>query len=73
SVSAPVPFKDTRPLDVKLGQLDCSAGFHPLGAGWGLCQCEGGVGGIAMVIFGYVVSYVRNYEYLKHDGWRKQH
>uniref|UniRef100_A0A8C0GSY2 Uncharacterized protein n=1 Tax=Chelonoidis abingdonii TaxID=106734 RepID=A0A8C0GSY2_CHEAB len=65
-----VPLKDTRPLDVKLGQLDCSVGFHPLGIY--LNEYVRGIGGIAMVLFGYVVvSYVWNYEHLKHDGWRK--
>ncbi|XP_051244394.1 ATP synthase subunit f, mitochondrial [Dicentrarchus labrax] len=35
---------------------------------------KGGIGGIAMVLAGYVVlSYVWGFDHIKHDRWRKYH
>ncbi|KAM7152843.1 ATP synthase F(0) complex subunit f, mitochondrial [Macrochelys suwanniensis] len=85
----PVPLKDTRLLDVKLGQLPSwflkrnftySGMTGAVGRGYDrfvnkyINVKKGGIGGIAMVLFGYVVvSYIWNYEHLKHDRWRKYH
>ncbi|CAM4519486.1 unnamed protein product, partial [Lepidochelys olivacea] len=76
----PVPLKDTRLLDVKLGQLPswfAMRNFTPSGLTGAVRRGydsylnkyinvkKGGIGGIAMVLFGYVVvSYVWNYEHL---------
>ncbi|XP_007574419.2 ATP synthase F(0) complex subunit f, mitochondrial isoform X1 [Poecilia latipinna] len=35
---------------------------------------KGGIGGISMFLFGYVViSYVWSFDHIKHDRWRKYH
>ncbi|KAJ8284085.1 hypothetical protein COCON_G00029350 [Conger conger] len=35
---------------------------------------KGGIGGIAMLLTGYVIlSYVWEYDHIKHDRWRKYH
>ncbi|KAI1884615.1 hypothetical protein AGOR_G00228210 [Albula goreensis] len=35
---------------------------------------KGGIGGVAMLLAGYVIlSYVWEYDHLKHDRWRKYH
>uniref|UniRef100_A0A803JWU2 ATP synthase F(0) complex subunit f, mitochondrial n=1 Tax=Xenopus tropicalis TaxID=8364 RepID=A0A803JWU2_XENTR len=35
---------------------------------------KGGIGGVAMLLAGYVVlSYVWEYDHIKHDRWRKYH
>ncbi|KAH1183542.1 ATP synthase subunit f, mitochondrial [Mauremys mutica] len=85
----PVPLKDTRLLDVKLGQLPswiAMRDFTPSGLTGAVRRGydrylnkyinvkKGSIGGVAMVLFGYVVvSYIWNYEHLKHDRWRKYH
>ncbi|XP_034640519.1 ATP synthase subunit f, mitochondrial isoform X1 [Trachemys scripta elegans] len=84
-----VPLKDTRLLDVKLGQLPswiAMRDFTPSGLIGAVRRGyvryfnkyinvkKGGIGGISMVLFGYVVvSYIWNYQHLKHDRWRKYH
>ncbi|XP_044874378.1 ATP synthase subunit f, mitochondrial-like [Mauremys mutica] len=86
---SPVPLKDTRLLDVKLGQLPswiAVRDFTPSGLTGAVRRGydrylnkyinvkKGSIGGVAMVLFGYVVvSYIWNYEHLKHDRWRKYH
>ncbi|XP_067915306.1 ATP synthase subunit f, mitochondrial-like [Heterodontus francisci] len=35
---------------------------------------RGGIGGVAMLLAGYVlISYVWEYDHLKHERWRKYH
>ncbi|XP_005289114.1 ATP synthase subunit f, mitochondrial [Chrysemys picta bellii] len=84
-----VPLKDTRLLDVKLGQLPswiAMRDFTPSGLTGAVRRGyvrylnkyisvkKGGIGGISMVLFGYVVvSYIWNYHHLKHERWRKYH
>ncbi|XP_030066903.1 ATP synthase F(0) complex subunit f, mitochondrial [Microcaecilia unicolor] len=35
---------------------------------------KGGIGGLTMLIAGYVVlSYIADYDHIKHDRWRKYH
>ncbi|XP_075755807.1 ATP synthase F(0) complex subunit f, mitochondrial [Pelodiscus sinensis] len=85
----PVPLKDTKLLDVKLGQLPgwfAMRDFTPSGLTGAVRRGydrylnkyinvkKGGIAGISMALFGYVViSYIWNYEHLKHDRWRKYH
>ncbi|XP_042293265.1 ATP synthase subunit f, mitochondrial isoform X1 [Sceloporus undulatus] len=85
----PVPIKDKPLMDVKLGQLPnwlAARDYSPAGIVRG-CQGgynrfikkyidvkKGGIGGIAMMLTGYVIiSYIWNYDHLKHDRWRKYH
>ncbi|CAL8304805.1 unnamed protein product [Merluccius merluccius] len=85
----PVPVIEKRLMDVKLGEMGSWLGgrdFTPNGLLSGLRKGydgyyskyinvkRGGIGGVAMLVTGYVVlSYVWNYEHLKHDRWRKYH
>ncbi|XP_047921234.1 ATP synthase subunit f, mitochondrial isoform X1 [Anser cygnoides] len=85
----PVPLKDMKLLDVKLGQLPtwlAMRDFTPGGIGGALRRGyeryynkyinvrKGGLGGISMVLAGYVViSYMWSYSHLKHDRRRKYH
>ncbi|XP_077415540.1 ATP synthase F(0) complex subunit f, mitochondrial [Vanacampus margaritifer] len=85
----PVPIAEKRLMDVKLGELGRwfgSRDFTPNGIFSSIRRGQlryynkyidvkkGGIGGIAMVLVGYVVlSYVWEYDHLKHDRWRKYH
>ncbi|XP_060116741.1 ATP synthase subunit f, mitochondrial [Heteronotia binoei] len=85
----PVPVKDLRLMDVKLGQLPAwfaSGDYTPLGIYRGYRRGydrfykkyidvkKGGIGGLAMVLTGYVIiSYIWSYDHIKHDRWRKYH
>ncbi|KAG9462455.1 hypothetical protein GDO78_014090 [Eleutherodactylus coqui] len=80
---------EKRLLDVKLGQLPnwlSTCNFTPNGIaaavhrGYGryynkyINVKKGGIGGIAMVLVGYVVlSYIWEYDHIKHDRRRKYH
>ncbi|XP_062999637.1 ATP synthase subunit f, mitochondrial [Elgaria multicarinata webbii] len=85
----PVPIKDKKLLDVKVGQLPtwlAARNYSPQGI---VTSCrggydrfvnkyinvkKGGISGIAMMLTGYVVmSYIWNYKHIKHDRWRKYH
>ncbi|XP_019397534.1 PREDICTED: ATP synthase subunit f, mitochondrial isoform X1 [Crocodylus porosus] len=84
-----VPLKNTRLLDVKLGQVPAwvAARDYSLSGVIGAVQrgydsfCnkyinvkKGGLAGFTMVLAGYVLmSYMANYDHLKHDRWRKYH
>ncbi|XP_053326678.1 ATP synthase subunit f, mitochondrial [Spea bombifrons] len=85
----PVPIAERRLLDVKLGQLPnwlAGRDFTPNGVIGGFRQGynryfnkyinvkKGGIGGLAMFLAGYVVlSYVWEYDHIKHDRSRKYH
>ncbi|XP_077172710.1 ATP synthase F(0) complex subunit f, mitochondrial [Paroedura picta] len=85
----PVPVKDLRLMDVKLGQLPswlATGDYSPIGIFNALRRGrqrflnkyiyvrKGGIGGPAMVITAYVViSYIWSYDHIKHDRWRKYH
>ncbi|XP_048847431.1 ATP synthase subunit f, mitochondrial [Brienomyrus brachyistius] len=85
----PVPLSEKNLLDVKLSQLPTWAGtrdFTPNGIISAIRRGhdrffnkyinvkKGGIGGIAMLLTGYVVlSYVWEYDHIKHDRWRKYH
>ncbi|KAM9179433.1 ATP synthase F(0) complex subunit f, mitochondrial [Mergus octosetaceus] len=85
----PVPLKDMKLLDVKLGQLPtwlAMRDFTPGGIRGALRRGyeryynkyinvkKGGLGGISMVLAGYVViSYMWSYSHVKHDRRRKYH
>ncbi|MCJ8746431.1 hypothetical protein PDJAM_G00141650 [Pangasius djambal] len=85
----PVPIAQQRLMDVKLGQLPSWLGtrdFTPNGLVGSVRRGyeryynkyinvkKGGFGGIAMILAGYVVlSYVWEYDHIKHDRWRKYH
>ncbi|KAI1896135.1 hypothetical protein AGOR_G00091690 [Albula goreensis] len=85
----PVPLADKALMDVKLGELMTWVGtkdLSPNGLIAGVRRGydryynkyinvrKGGIGGIAMVLAGYVVmSYVWEYDHIKHDRWRKYH
>ncbi|CAL8310081.1 unnamed protein product [Arctogadus glacialis] len=85
----PVPVIAKRLMDVKLGELGSWLGgrdFTPNGLLSGVRKGHdsyynkyinvkrGGIGGVAMLVTGYIVlSYVWEYEHLKHDRWRKYH
>ncbi|KAL8175078.1 UNVERIFIED_CONTAM: ATP synthase subunit f, mitochondrial [Gekko kuhli] len=85
----PVPVKDLKLLDVKLGEIPgwlASRDYSPSGF---INACrrgyygyynkyinvkKGGIGGIAMALTGYVViSYIWSYDHIKHDRWRRYH
>ncbi|CAL8266924.1 unnamed protein product [Gadus morhua 'NCC'] len=84
-----VPVIAKRLMDVKLGELGSWLGgrdFTPNGLLSGVRKGHdayynkyinvkrGGIGGVAMLVTGYIVlSYVWEYEHLKHDRWRKYH
>ncbi|XP_069501679.1 ATP synthase subunit f, mitochondrial [Ambystoma mexicanum] len=85
----PVPLPQQRLMDVKLGQLPswlAARNFTPNGIIGALCKGhdryfnkyinvkKGGIAGVAMFVAGYVVlSYVWEYDHIKHDRWRKYH
>ncbi|KAL7379375.1 hypothetical protein ABVT39_026783 [Epinephelus coioides] len=85
----PVPVIEKRLLDVKLGELGTWLGgrnFTPMGLISAVRRGHdryyskyidvkrGGIGGVAMVLTAYVVlSYVWQYDHIKHDRWRKYH
>uniref|UniRef100_A0A8D0GDI9 Uncharacterized protein n=1 Tax=Sphenodon punctatus TaxID=8508 RepID=A0A8D0GDI9_SPHPU len=68
-----VPVKDMRLLEVKLGELPtwlATRNYSPISL-----TCLGtGIGGLAILLTGYVVvSYIWEYDRLKHERWRKYH
>ncbi|KAM4632008.1 ATP synthase F(0) complex subunit f, mitochondrial [Discoglossus pictus] len=85
----PVPLAEKRLMEVKLGQLPnwlTSRDFTPNGIIAAIRRGHtryfnkyidvkrGGIGGVAMLVAGYVVlSYVWEYDHIKHDRWRKYH
>ncbi|TKS91608.1 ATP synthase subunit f, mitochondrial [Collichthys lucidus] len=85
----PVPVADKMLRDVKLGELGTWLGgrdFTPNGIIAAIRRGhdryynkyinvrKGGIGGITMLLAGYVVlSYVWEYDHIKHDRWRKYH
>ncbi|XP_015274440.1 PREDICTED: ATP synthase subunit f, mitochondrial [Gekko japonicus] len=85
----PVPVKDLKLLDIKLGQLPgwlASRNYSPMGFVNGYRRGynrfyskyidvkKGGIGGIAMLLTGYVlISYIWNYDHIKHERWRRYH
>ncbi|XP_027898727.1 ATP synthase F(0) complex subunit f, mitochondrial [Xiphophorus couchianus] len=85
----PVPVVEKRLMDVKLGELPrwvAGRNLTPTGLVAGVFGAydryynkyinvkKGGIGGVAMFLFGYVaISYLWSYEHLKHDRWRKYH
>ncbi|XP_029294402.1 ATP synthase F(0) complex subunit f, mitochondrial [Cottoperca gobio] len=85
----PVPVVEKRLMEVKLGELGKWLGgrdltpnglFSSLGKGRDrylnkyIHVKKGGIGGIAMVLTGYVIlSYVWSFDHIKHDRWRKYH
>ncbi|NWV81189.1 ATPK synthase, partial [Dasyornis broadbenti] len=86
---AAVLLKDTKLMDVKLGQLGswlAMSDFTPGGITGALRRGydryynkyinvrKGGLGGFSMLLAGYVVlSYVWSYSHVKHDRRRKYH
>ncbi|NWU34739.1 ATPK synthase, partial [Hylia prasina] len=86
---AAVLLKDTKLMDVKLGQLGswlAMRDYSPSGILGAMRRGydryynkyinvrKGGLGGISMVLAGYVVlSYAWSYSHVKHDRWRKYH
>ncbi|KAM9779632.1 ATP synthase F(0) complex subunit f, mitochondrial [Neosynchiropus ocellatus] len=85
----PVPVVEKRLMDVKLGELGSWLGgrdFTPNGIISAIRRGhnryynkyinvkKGGIGGVAMLLVGYVaISYIWEYDHLKHDRWRKYH
>ncbi|XP_051988054.1 ATP synthase subunit f, mitochondrial-like [Xyrauchen texanus] len=85
----PVVLAEKRLLDVKLGKLPSWLGtrdFTPNGLIGGvrggyeryynkyINVKKGGIGGVAMFLVGYVaLSYLWEYDHIKHDRWRKYH
>ncbi|TMS15331.1 ATP synthase F(0) complex subunit f, mitochondrial [Larimichthys crocea] len=85
----PVPVADKMLRDVKLGELGTWLGgrdFTPNGIIAAMRRGheryynkyinvkKGGIGGITMLLAGYVVlSYIWEYDHIKHDRWRKYH
>ncbi|KAL4658382.1 ATP synthase subunit f, mitochondrial [Arapaima gigas] len=85
----PVPLSDKKLMDVKLGELPTWAttgDFTPNGIISAVRRGhdrffnkyinvkKGGIGGVAMLLTGYVIlSYVWEYDHIKHDRWRKYH
>uniref|UniRef100_A0A4W3GXJ7 ATP synthase membrane subunit f n=1 Tax=Callorhinchus milii TaxID=7868 RepID=A0A4W3GXJ7_CALMI len=86
---SPVPVTQKRLLDVKLGELgkwSMARDFTPNGILQAIRRGHdryynkyinvkrGGIGGVAMLLGGYVViSYIWSFEHIKHDRWRKYH
>ncbi|XP_052367204.1 ATP synthase subunit f, mitochondrial-like [Oncorhynchus keta] len=84
-----VPLGEKRLMDVKLGELGSWLGkrdFTPNGVLASIRNGhdryynkyinvkKGGIGGVAMLLVGYVaLSYLWEYDHLKHDRWRKYH
>ncbi|XP_067830267.1 ATP synthase subunit f, mitochondrial-like isoform X1 [Heptranchias perlo] len=84
-----VPVAEKRLMDVKLGELSrwvTARDFTPNGMLAALRRGHdryynkyinvkrGGIGGVAMLLVGYVfLSYVWEYDHLKHQRWRKYH
>ncbi|XP_056609629.1 ATP synthase subunit f, mitochondrial [Triplophysa dalaica] len=84
-----VSLAEKRLLDVKLGQVPSWLGtrdFTPNGLLGGVRRGyeryynkyinvkKGGIGGVAMFLVGYVaLSYLWEYDHIKHDRWRKYH
>ncbi|XP_039631635.1 ATP synthase subunit f, mitochondrial [Polypterus senegalus] len=85
----PVSIAQKRFLDVKLGELPTwmtSCDFTPNGILSAMRRGhdryynkyinvkKGGIGGISMLLAGYVIlSYIWEYDHIKHDRWRKYH
>ncbi|KAM9746053.1 ATP synthase F(0) complex subunit f, mitochondrial [Menidia menidia] len=85
----PVSVVEKRLMDVKLGELGSWLGardFTPNGIISAVRRGhdryynkyinvkKGGIGGVAMLIVGYVaISYLWEYDHIKHDRWRKYH
>ncbi|KAK6481660.1 ATP synthase subunit f [Huso huso] len=85
----PVPIAQRRLMDVKLGELPnwaATRDFTPNGILSAVRRGHdrfynkyinvkrGGIGGVAMLLTGYVVlSYIWEYDHIKHDRWRKYH
>ncbi|CAI5792017.1 ATP synthase F(0) complex subunit f, mitochondrial [Podarcis muralis] len=85
----PVPVKDMRLLDVKVGQLPnwlATRDYTPAGfvtsirGGYDrfvkkyIDVKKPGIGGVAMMLTAYVVlSYMWSFDHIKHDRWRKYH
>ncbi|XP_034988252.1 ATP synthase subunit f, mitochondrial [Zootoca vivipara] len=85
----PVPVKDMRLLDVKVGQLPnwlATRNYTPAGFVLGvrggydrfvkkyIDVKKPGIGGLAMMLTAYVViSYIWSFDHIKHDRWRKYH
>ncbi|XP_034046318.1 ATP synthase subunit f, mitochondrial [Thalassophryne amazonica] len=84
-----VPVAEKRLMEVKLGELGNWIGtrdFSPKGIFSAIRRGhdryyrkyidvkKGGLGGITMVLVGYVVlSYIFEYNHLKHERWRRYH
>ncbi|XP_038618473.1 ATP synthase subunit f, mitochondrial [Tachyglossus aculeatus] len=89
AANAPVPLKEQRLLNVKLGQLPAwiaMRDFSPRGIGGAFRRGydryyskyidvkKGGIGGITMVLAAYVLlNYCAVYKELKHERMRKYH
>ncbi|CAF95291.1 unnamed protein product [Tetraodon nigroviridis] len=85
----PVAVAEKRLMDVNVGELGSWIGgrdFTPNGIIAAVRRGHdryynkyinvkrGGIGGVAMLLAGYVVlSYVWEYDHIKHDRWRKYH
>ncbi|CAI5674646.1 ATP synthase F(0) complex subunit f, mitochondrial [Oreochromis niloticus] len=84
-----VSLAEKRLMDVKLNQLGAWLGgrdFTPNGILSAIRRGhdryynkyinvkKGGIGGVAMLLVGYVaISYLWEYDHIKHDRWRKYH
>ncbi|XP_045568764.1 ATP synthase subunit f, mitochondrial-like isoform X1 [Salmo salar] len=84
-----VPVGEKRLMEVNLGELGSWVGkrdFTPNGLLASIRNGhdryynkyinvkKGGIGGVAMLLVGYVaLSYLWEYDHLKHDRWRKYH
>ncbi|XP_039862055.1 ATP synthase subunit f, mitochondrial isoform X1 [Simochromis diagramma] len=85
----PVSLAEKRLMDVKLNELGAWLGgrdFTPNGILSAIRRGhdryynkyinvkKGGIGGVAMLLVGYVaISYLWEYDHIKHDRWRKYH
>ncbi|XP_037545388.1 ATP synthase subunit f, mitochondrial [Nematolebias whitei] len=85
----PVPVVEKRLMDVKLGELGSWFGGRDLTPNGLLGACrrgcnryhtkyidvkKGGISGMAILIVGYMaISYLWQYDHIKHDRWRKYH
>ncbi|XP_059204815.1 ATP synthase subunit f, mitochondrial [Centropristis striata] len=85
----PVPVADKRLMDVKVNELGSwlsGRDFTPNGIIAAIRRGhdryynryfnvkKGGIGGLAMVVVAYVgLSYLWEYDHIKHDRWRKYH